>query len=189
MTVRLTPDLSRLDAEWRVVLDAVRTGTRRAAGLAREHAGERMITYLTDMVYATQPGNVYDRTERALDELRSYLDPDAREGDFILTLESGAEYAAQIEQGNELDYFEQRSGRLGTPSSDEFIPRVTLDEIAALSDSLAEDGVDPHPRVFFERSGQDYQVPGPHAVPAAVAGAWRFHDLVEEAWARASRLT
>ena len=180
-------DTDVLEASWAAVLSAVRQGTERAVRAAHEHAGERAVTFLIDSVYGTEPGNVYERTERALGEVETYLDPTGP-GEWTLTVEGGAPYAMQIELGNRLDFFQQQSGRLADPSDDEFIPEISLDELALLMLSLGDEvGSELHPGVFFERSGQNYQEPGPHVTPAAVAGAFKFAEELERVWEVAAR--
>ncbi len=178
-------DFSSFDRRWTRLLRDVRDGTARAARDARDFAHEQAVTFLVENVYNTEPGNKYLRTERALDLLDVHLD--AQGGDFLLTVESGAPYAAQIEQGNALDYFEQESARLGGGGTD-FVPQISLDELALLFDAYAEAvGSEFSTRAFFDRSGQNYQEPGPHAVPAAIAGAYRFAEHLDRVWTRAAQ--
>lgn len=156
---------------------------RFAANDAGEFARQRAVEFLIEQVYDTAPGEVYERTQHALDELGGVVMP-LGAGDFLLTLESNAEYAAQIEQGNQLDYFEQQRHAGGG-----FIPRVSLDELESLAMSIGEDGMGENLNLglFFERSGQNYQEPGPHIVPAAVAAAFRYERVMGAAWERFTR--
>ena len=179
-------DLSSFDRRWTRLLREVREGTDRAARDAREFAHVQVITFLVENVYNTAPGNEYERTERALNEVDVHLDLMGTDG-FVLTVESGAPYAAQIEQGNELDFFEQQSARLGGGGAD-FVPQISLDELALLFDTYADAvGSEFSTRTFFERSGQQYQEPGPHVVPAAIAGAYRFAERLDRVWTRAAQ--
>jgi hypothetical protein len=163
-------------------LESLTREQTRAARLAAEWGEERMVEFLVQSVYGTEPGNKYVRTENALESLAGYLSS-AGGGDWIVTLESTAPYAAQIEQGNQLDYFAQQ----GHPTG--FVPQVSLDELARLLDSIAESGMGANvdPDVFFDRTGQRYQEPGPHVTPAAIAAAYHFARNVEAAWVRFSR--
>ncbi|AWT34581.1 hypothetical protein DM785_02690 [Deinococcus actinosclerus] len=180
---RLTTSTAEVTRHFAQGIPRLERASRFAAQSAGEHAREQAVQFLVEQVYNTAPGEVYERTQRALDELDGLVLP-LGGADFILTLESAAPYAAQIEQGNELDYFEQQQA-----PGEGFVPRVSLDELESLALSLADDGMGENVNldVIFQRSGQNYQEPGPHIVPAAVAGAYRYERLMRRAWEQFTR--
>ena len=137
-----------------------------------------MRTYLIASVYGTVPGFMYERTTAAMDKLGMSL---VRSGpDFVLTLSSNADYAAAIELGNELAFQEQDLGKA-------HVPRISAEELGMILSSAADDsGGDPHPEIFFKRSGISYQEPGPHVTPAAVKGMYAFMRRLNLVWHEAS---
>lgn len=135
------------------------------------------VDYLIASVYGTVPGDIYQRTERALNSIGVTLVP-TREG-FLLTVANDAPYGAQIELGNELSYREQ-------DSSDSQIPQISADELAQMMEDYgaATDGQLSADQVhdLFERTGQNPYVPGPHVTPAAIVGLYAFMRRLEAVW-------
>ena len=180
MQVKFKLDEAALDREFGKALDHIRRGTQQAAQSASLTAQAAMRQYLMAVVYDTVPGRVYERTQKALDSLGMTLTPSG--GGYLLTLRNDAPYAAQIELGNLKDYFAQQS-------SDDHVPQISADELALLLDGVAEDqGGNPLPEMFFERSGLEYQVPGPHVTPAAVKAMYDFMRRLEAVWAQAGKV-
>lgn len=151
--------------EWRRAVDEA---VREAAVVAEQ----RMKTYLIASVYGTVPGLVYERTQNALRSLEARLVQQGS-GTYLLMLADNAPYASAIELGNQKSYFEQAHGL-------DIVPQISAEELAMLMDGVAEDQRgEPHPEAFFRRSGLNYQAPGPHVTPAAVAAQYEFMRRLE----------
>lgn len=168
-------DEAAFDREVRRVADQIGQGTQRAASQAAMVGQMKARAYLLAFIYNNPPSKHYQRTETALRSLGMSLTPTG--GGFLLTLRNDAPWAAQLEQGNELNYFEQET-------SDSHIPQISGEELALLLDSMAEmnDG-DPAPTTLFSRRGPvDYQEPAAHITPAAVAAMYDFMKRLDQLW-------
>lgn len=179
--LRLTDNFKQVKAELDKVRRNIKAGTKAAVQESAREAEERMDEYLDASVYDTIEGELYIRTGRASMSLSAQLRM-LSETHFDLLLANTAPYGAQIELGNELDYFEQARAGTGTPLN-VHVPVLSGHELATLMDNTAGmNQGDPAPRLFFSRSGRNYQDPGPHVTPAAAYSLYAFMRKMDTLW-------
>ena len=178
--LKFKANLSGADKTIKRLERQLRVGTARAAQQASVVGQVKQRAYLMAFIYDHPESPLYQRTEQALNGLGMSLTP--AEGGFLLTLRSDAPYAAQLEQGNELDYFAEQAGGA-------HIPQISAEELALLMDNMAEmNGGDPAPGTLMKRRGPvNYQEPAPHVTPAAVAAMYEFEQRLRALWTEAGR--
>lgn len=172
-------DEAAFDREVRRVADQIGQGTQRAANQAAMVGQMKAREYLLAFIYQ-QPAGVRPRTEVALKSLGMSLMPSG-EG-FLLTLRSDAEYASQLELGNELDYFEQQQSSV-------HLPMISVQELDMLLENMGElNNGDPDPTSLFARRGaHNYQEPAPHITPAAIVAVYDFMARLEALYRKQGR--
>lgn len=176
MKLTLKSNLGEFDKQIKKMEAQLQRETQEAAEAVSQNALLRMRHYLQVFIYDNPESEWYARTQHALDSLGVNLTRTPR--GFMLTLRNEADYASQLEQGNELDYFQERSAGGGHE------PLIGAEELLDLLAGIAEEnhGESEPELVSVRRGPVDYQQPAPHVTPAAITAVYEFKDLLTHIW-------